>query len=437
MQEASQNSQHIHNPIFQDYKNIYDKIYDNFRQQIESYGVPFASPAQERLLAKVVSLKDLGATLRNDNKSIFVNWISPACKACQKGEGSASFYLSLKCHRQCYYCFNPNQENYHEHLLKDRDCLSELEHTVRQGHKPSFIALTGGEPLLRRKESLEFLRYAKEKLSRVHTRLYTSGDLLTKDYLVELHKVRLDEIRISIKLEDEEELQQKVLGVIRQSKDYIPFVMVEMPVIPGSLEKMKVLLHELDEIGISGINLLEFCFPLYNAQEFIKRGFKLKDPPFRVLYNYWYAGGLPVVGSEEECLDLLHYTLDQNLKLGVHYCSLENKYSGQVFQQNRQIWVDKIYYFSEKDYFLKSAKVFGDDVRKVLKILKDKKKINYRINEEYQYLEFDIRDIRFLKGFPIEVGISTNIVEERFDGNYLRELKIERVTPEVFNLQMF
>jgi len=35
-----------------------------------------------------------------------------------------------------------------------------------------------------------------------------------------------------------------------------------------------------------------------NADEFRKRGFKLKTPPFRVLYDYWYAGGLRSQGAK-------------------------------------------------------------------------------------------------------------------------------------------
>ena len=60
-------------------------------------------------------LRALGATFRNDDKSIVVNRISPACEACQLGVGSATFFISLRCHRSCFYCFNPNQEDY-EHL---------------------------------------------------------------------------------------------------------------------------------------------------------------------------------------------------------------------------------------------------------------------------------------------------------------------------------
>lgn len=59
--------------------------------------------------------------------------------------------------------------------------------------------------------------------------------------------------------------------------------MVEMPVIPGSGEQMKALLCELDALGVDGINLLEFCFPLANAAAFRERGFTLKYPPIRCI----------------------------------------------------------------------------------------------------------------------------------------------------------
>ena len=82
----------------------------------------------------------------------------------------------------------------------------------------------------------------------------------------------------------------------------IPAVVVEVPVIPGSLGQMKDLLVRSDALGISGVNLLEFCFPLHNAAEFAKRGFQLRKHPFKYLYNYWYGGGVPVAGSEAEAV---------------------------------------------------------------------------------------------------------------------------------------
>ena len=88
---------------------------------------------------------------------------------------------------------------------------------------------------------------------------------------------------------------------MRVAKRHIPSVMVEMPVIPGSEQHMHKLFRAFQEVGIDGINLLEFCFPFCNWDEFSKRGFMLKNPPFEVMYDYDYSGGLAVAGSEALC----------------------------------------------------------------------------------------------------------------------------------------
>jgi pyruvate formate-lyase activating enzyme-like uncharacterized protein len=193
-------------------------------------------------------------------------------------------------------------------------------------------------------------------------------------------------------------------------------------------------LLELDQLGIYGINLLEFCFPHNNAETFRERGYTIKAKPYRVLYNYWYAGGLPVAGSEAVCLDLIAFALDSQLKLGVHYCSLENKHSGQVYQQNAGQKMSKALYFSQKDYFLKSAKVFGDDIEPVRLALEKAGYKDYRIDKEYNLLEFHVSKVNLLKKLEIEVGISTAIIETRDGDIVLRELKIDVTTPQMFKL---
>lgn len=432
----TENLKNINNPSFLEYARIYTDIYENFLEQVKGNGLDYNTPSAA-LLAEIRSrLQEKGVVFRNDNKSIFVNWISPACEACRKGEDSVTFYLSLKCHRSCYYCFNPNQEDYAYSAGNKRDCISELNQISKSGQKLAFIALTGGEPLLHKREVMEFLSHAKEKFPKAHTRLYTSGDLLDQDTIKSLKDAKLDEIRFSIKLEDTIELRKKVRDKIEETMGAIPKVMVEMPVIPGTLEEMKELLLALNDIGIAGINLLEFCFPYNNTHEFQKRSFKLKNPPFKVLYDYWYAGGLPVADSEQECLALLEYAIDEKLRIGVHYCSLENKHTGQVFQQNKKENRSNLIYLSTKDFFLKTAKVFGDDISEVLKVFKRRKITNYRINEKYNYLEFNVKDISLLKALAIEVGISSGIMEIRDGEKVLRELRIELTNPQEFNMYL-
>ena len=65
--------------------------------------------------------------VRNSDKRIYINRISPACQACRTGEGSSRYFISLKCHRDCYFCFNPNQQDYEYYRTHTRDTLAELD----------------------------------------------------------------------------------------------------------------------------------------------------------------------------------------------------------------------------------------------------------------------------------------------------------------------
>jgi uncharacterized protein len=424
----------IKNPALRDYARRYVEIYDDFLSQIAHYGLELEthdSPSQ--VVKRLERLRQKGAHLRNDNKSVYFNNISPACVACQTGEGSITYFISLRCHRDCFYCFNPNQENYEHFATEKRDLPAELKNMAAQHIRVQHLALTGGEPLLFKEQAVDFFRTAQQEFPRAYTRLYTSGDQADATTLAALKQAGLQEIRFSIRMHDTEKARQFTLDRIRLAKEYIPYVMVEMPVLPGTLEEMKNLLTELERIGIFSINLLELCFPFNNAAEFQRRGYRIKTPPYRVLYNYWYAGGLPIAGSEELCLDLLEFALDSGFKLGVHYCSLENKHTGQVYQQNRAGTLSPTIYVSRKDFFLKTAKVFGKEIPKVKEIFERKRKITYQELSDYGYLAFNVSHIRQLSSLNVEIGISTNVLEQRDGGQVLRELKVDLTTPQDFD----
>lgn len=425
----------IKNSRFSSYAGIYVQIYDDFMDQIRSTGIAIEKEdGREETQRKIEGLRRRGAVVRNDAKSLYINRISPACLACQQGIGSKTFFISLRCNRHCFFCFNPNQEDYDYYSHHTRDCLQELDDIYQRGQEIRHVALTGGEPLLHLEETLAFFCTARDKFPGVDTRLYTAGDLADRDILAELQRAGLDEIRFSIRLHDPEEVRRRTYEHIGLAGEYIPRVMVEMPVLPGTLESMQEVLLELDRRGIYGINLLEFCFPFNNVDIYNERGYKIKNPPYRVLYDYWYGGGLPVARSEGECLDLMAFALEEKLKLGVHYCSLENKHSGQIYQQNYGRKVRDILYFSPRDYFLKSAKVFGSDIPRAIEAFKKINYHGYHLNKRYHYLEFHVSHIQDLIGLDIEVGISTSVLERRQDGEYLRELKVDLTYPGEFDL---
>lgn len=425
----------IKNQAFLHYAQLFTNIEEDTLKNIEAFGLSLEQTKIETIRNKTLTqLKEKQAHFRNDNKSIYINRISSACEACQTGTNSYTTFLSMKCHRNCYFCFNENQDNYMHYLENNRDARNELAELIDAGYRLKHIALTGGEPLLFKEETIQFFQFAKEKAPDSYTRLYTAGDLLNEDILKQLRDTGLNEIRFSIKMEDSPQKRKHILRKIELAKDYIPNVLVEMPVIPGTLEEMKELLIELDKLDIFGINLLEFCFPLKDPKPFIDRGFKLKNPPYEMYYNYWYAGGLAIAMSEELCLELTAFAIEKNLKIGVHYCSLENKFTGQIYQQNHDQVMDKTYSFSNRDYFFKTAKVFGKDKQKTIAILK-KNKVSYETNQQYNFIQFPVEAIKLLSEVNVEIAIVSCIIEFNNNERITKEVSIDWTTAALFQLE--
>mgnify|MGYP001037423764 FL=1 len=444
----------IRNPAFRAYAAQYVEIEEGFREQVRQLGLEFEEvqpngafspeavqdlprdlrlpglgPALGRRLAE---LRAQGAVVRNGARSVYSRWISPACLACQTGVGSATFFTSLRCHRQCFYCFNPNQEGYEHFLEQNRDGVAELEAIHQAGLELDHVALTGGEPLLHPEETIAFFAKARELYPKAYLRLYTSGDHLDGAILERLRDAGLDEIRVSIRLSDSVSAQERTLERLALARRFLPVVMVEMPVFPDAYQRMTEILLALDQMGVDGINLLEFCYPLVNGEAFRRRGYRLKAQPYRVLYNYWYAGGLPVAGSEEVCLDLVAFALERELNLGVHYCSLENKHTGQLFRQNAIVEPPAHHVFSAQDYFFKSAKAFGDEVGPVVEALRQAGE-SFTIDSELGYVEFPAAAIRHLEHLDVELAISTKVMEADDEGLRLREVKVSLTRPAAFD----
>lgn len=423
----------IKNPVFSAFAESYLQINADFLNQIHQFGVSLDSDDyREETESKLEALRRKGAIFRNGDKSIYVNAISPACIACQTGVDSETFFISLKCHRECFFCFNPNQVNFEYYSHHERDLISELGQLHAGGMKLKHLAVTGGEPLLHREHLVDFYEHAKKLYPGVYKRLYTCGDHLNPEVLRELQEAGLEEIRLSIRMHDLDSGHRHTLDRIALAKQFIPSVMVEMPVLPDRLEAMQELLLELNDLQIASINLLEFCYPFSDPTAYNERGFKVKKRPYQILYNYWYAGGLPVSRSELVCLELLDFAIEHHLNIGVHYCSLENKFTAQVYELNVGKSVPDYMYFSPEDFFYKSAKVFGDDIPPVLTYFERKKLRNYRQNEQLQYLEFHVKHVNRLRKMDVEVGIATSVVETRNGESYLRELKLDLANPDTF-----
>ncbi len=83
-----------------------------------------------------------------------------------------------------------------------------------------------------------------------------------------------------------------------------------------------------------------------------KKGYRVKkNPAYTIPYAYDYAGGLPVDGSEETALRLVQYAMENPMNCAVHYCSLDNKLSSQIFHQNKSYKPTAYEMISQDDFF--------------------------------------------------------------------------------------
>ncbi len=410
----------------------FDKIEKDYVNALVDKGLTFAP--RNSHIARVSQLRQelakRQATFRNAGASISCGWLSKACVECTGVNGSETFSTTFKCHRNCYFCFNFNLADYDKYV----QCGCPWEQELAAAHeatggKLAVIGLTGGEPLLNLDDSIAFLKRAGELFPNAHKRMYTSGDLLTPDGAKRLAQAGLDEIRFSIKQDDSCQLRETVLNNMKMAASYIKDVVVEMPIVPDTKEVMKDWMRRFAQNGIKGMNLLEFCFPFHSWEEFDKRGFTLKNPPFDEMFDYGYSGGLAVAGSEELALELMVWALDEGLGFGLHYCSLENKHRSEIRQMNEPARnVHPIFEFDESDFFVKTAKVFGDQRDAARQILADAQVQDVVEDDDDDTIAFAPRYASLFDGTDISPMIAFNVLDRDEQGRFLREVALKPYT---------
>lgn len=415
-------------PTLDTWLDEYASIEAEYVAALESMGVEFAPYAADAAQSAQLraELRARGARFLNGGSSISTGFISSACEACVGDCGSRSFYINLQCNRDCYFCFNPNQADFEEHCAHDTPWREDIDAFAREREGAggiTHVGLTGGEPLLFKDKALAFIAHAHELAPLAHIRLYTSGLAFDDGFCSQAVAAGLNEVRFSVKLDEGEASVAAALGCMEVASGRGVDVMVEMPMIPGALDRMKRLLIQLDARGVAGINLLEFCFPMANWEEFARRGFRLKNPPFEVLYDYGYAGGLAVAGSEREALELLAFAMDEGLSLGVHYCSLDNKNRDQLLQMNRVAALDREIYELADDGLYHVGKAFDADVHLVCEHLK-RSGSPFLVDEDELCVSFHPKFAEELSSLGVVVALSYNVVEGEGGTLRVRELSL-------------
>jgi len=291
--------------------------------------------------------------IRNEGRSIYLNKISPSCIHCSEGSG-LTIELSKKCNRNCFFCFNKKslRKSFRNTNLFSKKKLIE----ANSNYFFESFAISGGEPLLHYEKVIKCIKIVKQiTKGKTIVRIYTNGDLITANKLKNLKAAGLDEIRIGLKP------GAIKLKPLKLASNYIKRVLVEMPVLPDKRGEMENLIVELDKMNIFGINLLEFLYCGHNAYMYKRKKYYIKPKWENNFFDVLDADGncYPVAKSEETCLYLLRYALDKKIKIGVHYCSFENKRLGYINCRFHNAQKLKLQYHDiNKDGLLESLIIF-------------------------------------------------------------------------------
>lgn len=211
--------------------------------------------------------------LNQSETGSFNTFLPEGCKLCQIGAKMVLFVTGI-CPRDCFYCpvsFERRTEVVYanERLVNsDQDIIDEARQMDALG-----TGITGGEPLLKLKDVLHYIRLLKSEFGKEHhIHLYTSIGP-ERETIVMLAEAGLDEIRFhppaDIWSKIEESNYARSIGY---AKDLGLQVGIEVPAIDG-IEK----LADFTRKSECFLNLNELEFSDSNAEEMKQQGFMLES----------------------------------------------------------------------------------------------------------------------------------------------------------------
>lgn len=234
----------------------------------------------------------------------FYRQISKGCQICGEGNWSCLF-ITNKCNAGCFYCpaSQVNDEVPSTQNLNFETPEAFAEYINFFGFKG--VSFSGGEPLLYFDRTLAFLNEVRKKCAPdIYIWMYTNGILASEDKFRRLADAGLNEVRFDIGA------TAYKLDKIEFAKGIVPVITVEIPAVPEKKELIKKLLPGLIEAGISNLNLHQLRLTKYNAPKLLQHN-----------YTYIHAEQPVVLESELAALEILNYAHENNLEIGVNYCS--------------------------------------------------------------------------------------------------------------------
>lgn len=263
-------------------------------------------------------LKDIGNTFLFKQTKPYYNQVSKGCMLCGQGKWSCLF-ITGKCNAGCFYCPAsqlhdeiPTSQNLH---FETADAYAEYINFFNF----KGVGFSGGEPLLFFDRTLEYLQKVREKCDpNIYIWMYTNSILGDEGKFRQLSDAGLNEIRFDIGA------TKYSLENVRKAKGIIPNITIEIPAVPEEKERIKKLLPEMIDSGVTNLNLHQLRLTEYNAPKFLMHN-----------YTFIHAEQPIVLESELAALEILKFAKQHELEIGINYCNFffKNRFQKAGFRK--------------------------------------------------------------------------------------------------------
>ncbi len=250
----------------------------------------------------------------------YIGELPKGCKICSKGAKLVLFVTGV-CNRACFYCPLSEKRRWKDVVYANERPVKSFDDILEEARlmKARGAGITGGEPYLRFERTVKFIKFLKKKFGEeFHIHMYTASNI-SREKLKILKDSGLDEIRYHL-LNTESEVWNSIYDAISLELK----TGIEIPALPNNEETIIEIARKLNDIGGDFLNINELEFSHTNANELIKRGYRLKS-----MRSY------AVKNSRETALNAMKKC--KNVKICIHFCSSRFKDTVQLKNRLRRM----------------------------------------------------------------------------------------------------
>lgn len=249
------------------------------------------------------------------NDSVYTHPLSPACKMCADGSKMVVLITGI-CPVKCFYCPLSKRKQGRDRIFADEWELKDENDTDKLISEAELIeasgaGFTGGDPLLIWERTRRYIKFLKDNFgSDFHIHLYTSG-VKNSEHIEDLVSAGLDEIRFHPLPQNWKNMEKvQVIHSIDTALEFNVDVAIEIPSIPKMEDDMFTMISWASDFGIKWVNLNELEYSETNTKELNYYNYTVKDEI-----------SAAVLGSEETAKEVVRKCVEEDLSIGVHYCS--------------------------------------------------------------------------------------------------------------------